>query len=393
MWLAMLASGVHATIAGVLMGLLASAYPPTRHELSRAGTTWRLFREDPTPELARSASWTLSHVVSPNERLQHLFHPWTSFLVVPLFALANAGVEISGDAVRDSLSSSVTQGIVAGLIVGKFVGITGATGLAVRFVGLPLTVPWPSLAGVATVAGIGFTVSLLIANISFEGADLANAKLGILGASVGAAVLSWLVFRVANSLGDRNAGSGLAAPIIDLSDPVDPEVDHVRGSLESPLVLVEYGDFECPYCLRAESVLADLRAAFGDDLAFVFRHLPLDQVHQHARLAAEAAEAAAAQGFFWEMHDTLFRHQDALSEADLVAHASSIGLDVEHFSNELRDRRFALRVERDIASADDSGAAGTPTFFINGHRHRGRQDVATLTQALLRELDFVGSSR
>jgi protein-disulfide isomerase len=126
-----------------------------------------------------------------------------------------------------------------------------------------------------------------------------------------------------------------------------------------------------------------LQELFGDQLAFVFRHLPLDDVHEHARLAAEAAEAAAAQGRFWDTHDTLFRHQDALAEADIVAYARELGLDVDRFVDDLHQRRHALRVQRDIDSADDSGAAGTPTFFING-RHRGRSDVSTLTTALRR---------
>lgn len=385
-WLATLASGVHATIAGVAMGLLASAYPPTSDDLSRAGSNWRLFREQPTPVLARTASRTVALTVSPNERLQHLFHPWTSFVVVPLFALANAGVEISGDGLRDAATSPITLGIIAALIVGKLVGITSTTWLAWRFGRLPLTVPWPSLVGIATVGGIGFTVSLLIADISFEGQELVDAKLGILGASLLAAVLSWVAFRLIDRIGDRASTRGLAAPIVDLSEPVDPEVDHVRGSLDAPLMLVEYGDFECPYCLRAEAVLDDLITAFGDDIAFVFRHLPLDQVHEHARLAAEAAEAAATQDRFWEMHDTLFAHQDALREPDLTSYASDLGLDVDRFTDELQSRRHALRVERDVASADDGGATGTPTFFINGHRHHGHHDLATLTEALQREL-------
>lgn len=386
-WVATLASGVHATIAGVVMGLLATAYPPSRDDLSRAGTTWRLFREEPTPQLARTASRTLALTVSPNERLQHLFHPWTSFVVVPLFALANAGVEISAQGLRDAATSPITLGIVIGLVAGKLLGITGATWLAWRLGRFPLTVPWPSLFGVATVAGIGFTVSLLIADISFEGDDLDDAKLGILVASLLAAALSWCAFRIIGRTGIPAGADGLAAPIVDLSDPVDPEVDHIRGSLDAPLVLVEYGDFECPYCLRAGSTLHDLAATFGDDLAFVFRHLPLDQVHEHARLAGEAAEAAASQGRFWEMHDTLFAHQDALTEADLVDYAREVGLDVDRFARDLHHRRHALRVERDATSADDSGASGTPTFFINGHRHRGRSDLTTLTGELRRALD------
>lgn len=392
-WLATLASGVHATIAGVMMGLLATAYPPSRDELSRAGTMWRLFREEPTPRLARTASRTVALTVSPNERLQHLFHPWTSFLVVPLFALANAGVEISGEALRGAATSPIAIGILVGLVAGKLVGITSAAWLGWRLGRIPLTVTWPSLIGLATVAGIGFTVSLLIADISFEGRDLAEAKLGILSASVIAAGVSALAFRLVRRPGSRASTEAVAAPIIDLSDPVNPDVDHVRGSPDAPLVLVEYGDFECPFCLRAEAVLFSLAEAFGDDLAFVFRHLPLDEVHDHARLAAEAAEVAGAQDRFWEMHDTLFAHQDALREDDFITYAGELGLDVDRFASDLQHRRYALRVERDIASADDSGAAGTPTFFINGRRHRGGHDLETLTEALRRELRTTAKQR
>ncbi|HEY5989300.1 MAG TPA: Na+/H+ antiporter NhaA, partial [Streptosporangiaceae bacterium] len=196
-WLAMLASGVHPTIAGVAVGLLATAYPPSREELQRAGALWRLFREQPTPQYARSASMGLSLTISPNERLQQLFHPWTSLVIVPLFALANAGAEINREVLARAVSSPVTVGIVVGLVGGKLIGITGATWLATRrwLGGLPLTLPWPSLVGVATVAGIGFTVSLLIADISLSGRDLEEARLGILAASILAACLGWLMFR------------------------------------------------------------------------------------------------------------------------------------------------------------------------------------------------------
>jgi hypothetical protein len=393
-WLATLASGVHATIAGVAIGLLATAYPPRREALQHAGAVWRMFREEPTPEYARSASRTLSGAISPNERLQYLFHPWTSFLIVPLFALANAGVELNADAVADAARSPITIGIVIGLVVGKPVGILLATWLAARR-GFPLTVPWPQLVGAATVAGIGFTVSLLIADISFEGRELEDAKIGILTASVVASLLAFVVFRFNRRLPPSHLAvdGRVAAPLIDLTEPVDPFVDHVRGPLDAAIVLVEYGDFECPYCGRSEPVVRDLVQSFGDDLMFVFRHLPLREVHEHAQLAAEAAEAAGAQGRFWEMHDAMFAHQDRLTMDDLVAEAHALGLDVEQFSDDLHERRFALRVARDADSAEDSGAAGTPTFFINGRRHRGHLDRDALMSALQAELALSKAAR
>ena len=389
LWLAVLVSGVHATVAGVAVGLLAYAYPPTRAELERAGTRWRLFREEPTAEYAHSASRSLELAISPNERLQHLFHPWTSYVIVPLFALANAGVRLDGEALTRALGSPVMLGVVFGLIVGKPVGITLATWLFSRrrLGGLPLTVPWPPLVGAATVAGIGFTVALLVATISLSGNELENAKIGILAASVVASGMAWVVFRAIERLPRRVLSSRghLAAPLTDLSEPVDPETDHIRGPTHEMLTLVEYGDFQCPHCGQAEPVIRQLLRDFGSDLRFVFRHLPLTDVHEHARLAAEAAEAAGAQGRFWEMHDRLFAHQDALRLEDLREHARALGLDVEAFSADLELRRHARRVMRDVSSAEASGVAGTPTFFINGRRHYGAYDLASLTEALVRE--------
>jgi Na+/H+ antiporter NhaA len=391
MWLATLASGVHATIAGVAVGLLAGAYAPSRDELMQAGAMWRLFREEPTPRYARSVSRTMSRSVSPNERLQHLFHPWTSHLIVPVFALANAGVELDGDVLRSVATEPIFLGIVVGLVLGKPLGIVGATWLVSRprFGRFPRTVPWPPLVGAATVAGIGFTVSLLIADITFEGRELEDAKLGILGASIVASVLGWVVFSIVHRLPARKverSDDGLAPPILDLADDVDPEVDHVRGPMNAPVTLVEYGDFECPYCGRAEPAIRELVQQFGDDLRFVFRHLPLTDVHEHAALAAEAAEAAGEQGRFWDMHDLLFARQDHLIYPDLMRYAGELGLDVDRFGEDLRSRRHATRIERDVTSADASGAAGTPTMFVNGRRHEGGHDIDALAATIEREL-------
>ncbi|MGH2554643.1 MAG: Na+/H+ antiporter NhaA [Actinomycetota bacterium] len=389
-WLSMIASGVHPTIAGVALGLLATAHSPSREDLQRAGALWRLFREQPTPQYARSASMGVTVAISPNERLQHLFHPWTSFVIVPLFALANAGLEISGDVLARAVSSPIALGIVFGLVGGKLIGITGVTWLATRrfLGGFPLTLPWPAVVGAATVAGIGFTVSLLIADITFQGQDLEEAKLGVFAASTLAAFLGWLVFRAIGRLPKRFVAperTNVAEPLVDLIDPVDPERDHVRGPQDARVTLVEYGDFECPHCGEAEPVIRELLAEFGNELRFVFRHVPLADVHEHAQLAAEAAEAAHAQGRFWDMHDLLFAHQDALDPDNLYRYAAELGLDVERFSDELRTRKHAPRVARDVESADQSGVAGTPTFFINGRRHHGAYDLDTLTGSVERE--------
>jgi Na+/H+ antiporter NhaA len=386
-WLAALESGIHPTIAGVAMGILTSAYPPERLSLERVSELWRSFREQPVPELARSVRLGVEEAISPNERLQYRLHPLTSYVVVPVFALANAGVDLGGGALADAARSRITIGIVVGLVVGKLVGIPLAAWLVTRpvFGGLPLTVGWPALVAGAAVCGIGFTVSLFIADLTFAGERLADAKIGILAASVLASLLAFVLFRAINRLPERlrtRLEGTEAEAILDLDPPVDPERDHVRGPAAAPVTLVEYGDFECPYCGQAESVVRALLDDFGGDLRYAWRHLPLSDVHEHAQLAAEASEAAAAQGAFWPMHDLLLAHQGELLPSDLRRYAETLGLDVGRFWDDVRTRRLARRVAEDVESADSSGVAGTPTFFVNGRRHFGAYDLETLGWAV-----------
>jgi protein-disulfide isomerase len=233
--------------------------------------------------------------------------------------------------------------------------------------------------------GIGFTVSLLISSIAFEGQQLEEAKLGVLAAALIASLGGWAVFRAIAHLPARVRARQLsrtADDIIDLSEDVDPARDHVRGASDALVTLVEYGDYQCPYCGQAEVAIRELLASFGDDLRYVWRHLPLNDVHTDAQTAAEATEAAGAQGAFWPLHDMLLVHQDELTAEDLRRYAAELGLDVERFWDEVRRRKHSERVAEDVASADASGVAGTPSFFINGRRHQGAYDVATLTAAV-----------
>jgi protein-disulfide isomerase len=167
-----------------------------------------------------------------------------------------------------------------------------------------------------------------------------------------------------------------------LDRPVDAARDHILGTADAPLTLVEYGDFECPFCGKATGVVRELRQRFGEDLRYVFRHLPLTDVHEHAELSARAAEAAGAQGRFWEMHDLLFRHQDGLAFEDLIGYAGELGLDVEDFVRDVEEDRHADRVREDVMSAEASGARGTPTFFVGEDRHIGPYDTETLAAEL-----------
>jgi protein-disulfide isomerase len=386
MWVAVLETGIDPVIVGLAMGLLTVAFTAVRGDLETATDSFRSFREQPTPELARSARVALQSAISPNDRLQQIFHPWSSYAVVPLFALANAGIPISGGFLARAFGSPITLGILVGYVVGKPVGIVGAA-QATRFFSrgkLRPPVGWAAALGGGAIAGIGFTVPLLIASIAFTGLRLDEAKLGILSAAVCASALSWLVFRVVARRPARRRARVLTSnleQIVDLEVDVDPESDHIRGPQHAPITLVEYGDLECPFCGQAESVLRVLLADFGD-LRYVWRHLPLTDVHPHAQLAAEATEAAAAQGSFWEMHDLLFEHQDALRAQNLHEYAAELGLDVDRFINDLRKHVWASRVAEDVDSADLSGVSGTPTFFINGRRHHGAYDVGTLTAAV-----------
>lgn len=385
MWASLLSSGVDPIVAGLALGLAAPAYAPARVELEEATLLVRVFREQPTSELARSASAGIRSALSPNERLQTTFHPWTSYLIVPLFAFANAGIELRGSFLREAYAAPITLGVLVGYVVGKPVAAVATSWLVTRLSKGRVRPPvgWAAVLGSGTIAGIGFTVALLIADRAFSGADLAEAKLGALSAAVVAALLTWTVYRLTALLPAPQRARALlghARVIQDLIPEVDPERDHIRGPQGASITVIEFGDFECPHCGAAEPVARQLLA--DTDLRFVWRHLPLTDVHPAAQLAAEASEAAAVQGKFWQMHDLLLDHQDQLKPTDLIRYAADLGLDPNRFRDELARHVHTTRVAQDVESADASGATGTPTFFINGQRHYGAYDLDSLTTAI-----------
>jgi Na+/H+ antiporter NhaA len=387
LWGALLRSGVDPVVSGLAMGLLTYAHPAERHALERVSRLFRGFREQPTPELERTLRRGLASALSPNERLQRMIHPWTSYVIVPLFALANAGLIISADRLGDAFTSPIALGILLGYVLGKPVGIVGATWVAVRVSRgrLRPAVGWGAVAAGGSLAGVGFTVSLLIATLAFHGPQLEQAKIGILAAVLASFLITWSVTRIIALLPAESrtrALLGRGHTLVDLSEPVDTARDHVRGPLGAPVTLVEYGDYECPYCGLAEPVVRELLADFDDDLRYVWRHLPLTDVHPNAQLAAEAAEAAALQDRYWQMHDILISHQGDLRLKDLLGYAEQIGLDPDAFRRHLRARAGAQRVAEDVESADLSSVSGTPTFFVNGRRHYGAYDVASLSAAV-----------
>jgi Na+/H+ antiporter NhaA len=385
-WVAFLKSGVDPVVVGLAMGLLTIAYPAARADLERATDLFRVFREQPTSELQQEARAGLRSAISPNERWQQLFHPFTSYLVVPLFALANAGFAISGGFLSRAYGSPITLGIIIAYVLGKPIGIAGASAVLARMSRGRIAPPvgWASVIGGGAVAGLGFTVSLLISTLAFHGEELSEAKLGILTTLVAAPLASWGVVRVTGRLPRAlklRLLIGAAPTIVDLAVSVDPDRDHIRGPVESPVTLVEYGDLECPYCGQAETAIRELLTDFAE-LRYVWRHLPLNDVHPHAQLAAEASEAAADQGKFWDMHDMMLAHQGDLTLRAIVGYAQDLELDLDRFKEHLRKRKGAAHIAQDVESADMSGVSGTPTFFINGHRHQDAYDVDTLSKAV-----------
>ncbi|MCA2183129.1 Na+/H+ antiporter NhaA [Nonomuraea glycinis] len=381
LWLATLESGVHPTLVGIALGVLVFVYAPSDHKLLRAGEAVQEFTSSPSPAAAAQATRLVRMAVSVNERLQMRLHPWTAFVIVPIFALANAGIRLDAETLRNAATSPIAIGVAVGLLAGKLIGITIGTWLPLRLNWgvLPGNLVWGQLLGGAAVSGIGFTVALFIVDLAFEDPRLhSEAKIGILVGSLLAALLGWIVFRMAWDRGGvcapPDAEPEEELPVL-LSEPVGPD-DHIRGPKKAAVTLVEYGDFECPYCGRLHPILETLRQRHKD-LRIVFRHFPLRTLHPRAVPAAMAAQAAADSGRFWEMHDILFDNQRFLTDEDLGRYADQ--LDVDPWSE---IHRHQTRVGRDEASGRASGVRGTPTLFINGVRYQGGLDLESISKAV-----------
>jgi Na+/H+ antiporter NhaA len=381
LWVALFVAGVHPTLAGVAVALLIPVFTPERRQVEQAVDLIRAFRQSPNSQYARAATRGLRQSISINERLQTDVGPYVSFVVLPLFALVNAGVRLDSQSITAALRSPLTWGIVAGLVVGKFVGITGATWF-MRRTGMGELAPGLTLrrvAGGAALSGIGFTISLFIVDIAItDPARQDQAIIGVLIASVVAFIAGWATFRITDWVSPPE-------PVgLTLLRPVDPDRDHIRGDPSAPLTLVEYGDFECPFCSRATGAIDEVRAHFGDELRYVWRHLPLERVHPRAFDAARASEAAALQGKFFEMGRELFGHQDDLEWSDMYRYAVAVGCDVERFDQDVRvhSSKVLHRVQDDAQDAELMDLNSTPTFFVNGKRHKGPWDSASLIRAL-----------
>ncbi|WP_166984202.1 Na+/H+ antiporter NhaA [Paramicrobacterium fandaimingii] len=378
-WLAFLASGVHPTLAGVAIALLVPVYRPSRRDVEHALSLTQTFRQSPNSRYARAAANSLRESISINERLQSAYAPIVAYAIVPLFALANAGVRINGEILSDAVRSPIMWAIVAGLVAGKFIGIFGSiwTMKVFRVGSLGPGLTLRRIAGGSLLSGIGFTISLFIVDLAIADPELQNiARVGVLTASIIAFALSALFFRISERTSPTSeAGHRLVRP-------VDPTRDHVYGPENARYTLVEYGDFQCEFCLKATGAVGEVQKRLGNDVRYVWRHAPLASYHPNAIAAAEAAEAAHRQGKFGEFMRSLFADQANQQPADMLRRADELGLDVGQFESDLSSAEVAARVRDDALDAESMEISAVPTFFVNGVRHVGPFDAASLIRSL-----------
>ena len=385
-WLLIRAAGVDPIVNGLVVGLATPAYAPALRSLEHATRGMRSFREQPSALAARSAIVRLRAALSPNDKLQQQYGRFVSLFVVPLFALANLGIRVDSAALHRAFASPVTWGIMIGLLIGKPLAYA-VVPWTWRVLSRGRLMPPVEIGEVLTagaVSSMGFTITVLVATVALHGADFEDAVLGALVALVLAPILGTAVSRLPRLLPDplSNALKRPGAPmLVDLASEVG-EDDHIRGRRDAGVTIVEYGDFQCPFCGRAEASLAAVLHELPADVRYVWRHLPLTDVHPAAWRAALASEAADAQDAFWPMHDALLANRADLEELDLVALAASLGLDTGQFVSDLESGRTAQKVAADVESARLSDVAGTPTLFINGVRHQGDYSPEALLAAV-----------
>jgi len=362
-WLALFQSGVHATLAGVLIALLMPVYPPRRQDVESASVFFRLFHQAPAPETARTVRNALVHAMPLNQRLSARLRPFVNYIVVPLFALANAGVALSGESLGSVFGSPLVWSVVAGLVIGKFVGIGVAAALVLRLVpssrlpGLDM----PRVAGAAALSGMGFTISLLVVGIAIDDPDAQDqARIGVLAASALALVVAWIVFR----LGDRLSPLPTPAGEV-LQRSIDPARDHLRGPVDAPATLVVYAAMDDEYRRRTADALTGVRRRMGDDLRIVYRHHTETDA---AMRSALALEAAAAQGRFWEMHDAMVAATGPSDDIDVIEVARQAGLDATALADRVDRAQDVSNVDDDNLDARAAGLPETPVVYAQNRR-------------------------
>ncbi|MBP3089089.1 Na+/H+ antiporter NhaA [Corynebacterium sp. sy017] len=366
-WYAVFSSGVHATLAGVLIALLLPVRVINRHDLEATHEIYHLFRQAPTPTTAQTVRESMVYLIPLNQRLSAALPFYVNYLVVPLFALANAGVIITSDTLSQATQSLLTWGIIIGLVVGKLLGITLSSALVLRFVpsarlpGLDL----PRIAGIGALSGMGFTISLLVAGLALDDPhQQSQARMGVLGASLLAVIVAILIFR----LGDRYAP--LAAPKGEtLVRPIDPEHDHIYGAADAQVSVVQYTSMTYGYRTRMTETLRETYDLADDNrINVVYRH---HIENPEDLLPALALEAASHQHKFFAMHDALVQAEGELDEKTIYAIAADIGLNVETFRQRISRGEDMARIEDDNLDVEHIESDGDSIVYVNGQRISG----------------------
>ncbi len=378
-WVGFFLSGVHATLAGVAIALLLPIFATRSDDLRRAQNRMRAFQMSPTAGSARFAENSLARAISVNERAHRALMPYITWLILPLFALANAGVRITGDSLADAFTSTLTWGVIIGLVVGKIVAITFSTWIVTRLRpgALGPAVRMSHILGVGMLAGMGFTISLFVTELAFDDpTDVSRAQIGVLAATVIAATLGAITFTILNARERRRS------PHRDrLIRQFDAQRDPALGTPASALIsFVEYGNYATPYAAGAGEMREGMEGQFGADIVYTFRHLPLEQ--PLGRSAAIANEAAAMQGRFWEMRDELLREAPIESERQIRRAAASAGVNLRRFEHDWVEEVAKQRVDEDMADAEAMHLHEAPVFFIDNVRYEGPIDADSVNAAV-----------
>ena len=383
LWFAILQSGVHATIAGVLLALLLPVFPPKRDRVDHAELLTQGFRRTPNAEKGKAAADGILRAVSVNDRFQLSLHHVVGLIIVPLFALANAGVRITPESLQHAFTSTLAWGVIIGLVVGKFVGVSASI-LVARQVGIgelsPALHRRHILSG-SLLTGIGFTISLFIVDLAIEDpVAQSDARIGIITASVIAALAAiaalWFTSRYDAAHAPRRTR---------LVRPIDPQRDHVAGPEDAPYTLVEYGSFGGLDDLTTEETLDEVIAEFDDDIQFVFRHIRPD-AEGAPEQTAEALEAVAAQSprLFWGMRRDLNRQSEdgSLDARSILRATVNVGANLSRVESDLRRGVRRGRVQEDYLDAESMGLTRGPALFVNGLIYAGDLEAAAIIAEL-----------
>lgn len=382
LWLLFLASGVHATIAGVVLGLLLPVFPPERSEVLRAEELTHHFRRTPVASTGSAAVIGILRSVSINERMQLALAPIVNLIVVPVFALSNAGVIISGETLQHAFKSPLTWGIIAGLVGGKYLGVFGASIIAtkLRIGELAQCLAYRHINAGSMLTGIGFTISLFIIDLAIKDETAqSDARIGVLTASILAAIIGMVALALTAAYDARHAPERTR-----LNRSIAPKRDHILGDPNAPLTLVEYAQLGGVDDTTVEEVVREVRDYFGDDLRFVFRHNPMGD--EAAERAAEALEAVHAQSpeLFNYARTELSRlcEEEELDSRVIRRAAVDVGSNLPRLEKDMRQRTYLSRVHDDADDALGMGLTSTPTFFIGDEIYEGPIESNAIIAAL-----------